>query len=160
MAKRMTFADKLRRARGTRSYAEIGRQLGCAPETVRKWEAGQTSPLFEAGNKLARLLGVPADWLADDAQDWPPPVSQREQAVELVERALSSAGLAGQLSPQERELLASIRKLGPQGLAQVAGFVRGLETASAAAADPTRGADLAAEVDGYLARRSEKKRSG
>lgn len=142
------LAEKLRRVRAGRSYADVAREVGCSPGNIRKIEAEASRPGFDLGMRLARALGVPAEWLADDEADWPPPASEEGQAVELVRGALTKAGIAGDLTDEERELLAGFRQLAPAQQRELLGYLRGL-----AAGGSSRGAAMAADLERRLLQR-------
>lgn len=129
------LADKARRAMAGRSYADIARLMGNKPENVRKWIDGSTMPLFVAGVQFCLALGIDPAWLADDSQDWPPPETVEDKTAELVGQALAGAGLAGELTDDERQLLSRWRQLNDRQQGRVLGMVEGLGEAAAEAAD-------------------------
>lgn len=144
----MELGKKISRLRGNLPYAEIGRVGDCSAPTIRDIESGfrkDTSVRLVA--RLARYFNVPLDWLADDSQDWPPPEDDRRKASEMIERVLSGAGLAGDLSNDEREILANWRRLDHPLRQKVIGYVIGLATTGNQA-----GADLGASLAENLAR--------
>ncbi len=144
----MAYGEKLARLRADRglSYAEVAARVGCSGPHVRRLEkqGANASTLISLG--IARLFAVPLDWLADDAQGWPPPTSDRQRAAELVERALTGGGLAGELTDAERDLLAAFRSMTPEQRSRALGYVIGMRAGgSEAAAD--LGAELGEAVD-------------
>ncbi|HOE64956.1 MAG TPA: helix-turn-helix domain-containing protein [Candidatus Hydrogenedentes bacterium] len=48
---------------------DVANALGISPQAVSKWERGENAPDIAVLSPLARLLGVSADWLLDDATD-------------------------------------------------------------------------------------------
>ncbi len=80
------------------------------PTLLRHLRDG-TDPLTSNALKLARAMGVPLDWLADDGQGWPPPASPDEQIVRTVRQALAPYGGPEDLGDEEREVLAEFRQL-------------------------------------------------
>jgi transcriptional regulator with XRE-family HTH domain len=50
---------------------------------ISKWLAGQGEPTARQALKIARHFGVPVEWLADDAQDVPPPVQSEDERIVL-----------------------------------------------------------------------------
>jgi hypothetical protein len=72
---------------------------------------------------IARLFGVPLEWLADDEQGWPPPKTDEQSASELLQQVLESAGLVGQLSPEESNFLSLIRTIHPIDRARLLGWL-------------------------------------
>lgn len=137
------LGEKLQRLRGGTSYAEIGRAARCSAPTIRNIEAGGTlEPSVALVARLATHFGVSLDWLADESQGWPPPASDDEQAAELVRGALVGAGLAGELTRDERELLSRYRSLSQRHRDRVLGLVIGL----ASSGGDEEAAELAADV--------------
>ena len=137
------FGEKIRHLRQGQSYAVVAEAVGCSEGALRQIEAGRIkAPKIDLCAKLARYFGVPLDWLADDEQDWPPPKPPEEQAADVVREALSRGGLAGELSREERELLAAWRSLPEPLKAKALGYVTGLLAGGAAEA-----AAAAAELD-------------
>jgi transcriptional regulator with XRE-family HTH domain len=68
-----TVASAIRRARGSRSQAEIADALGVDQSTVARWENGSTAIPH---TRLADLLGVLGITWADlDAEPTPEPVA-------------------------------------------------------------------------------------
>lgn len=90
----MNWREKMARQR-TRlglSQADLGRLVGLQQSRINRWENGDGKPSMEQGQKLARALGVPLDWLAaDDSTEEPP---------------------APELTPDERAIIRSIRGSG------------------------------------------------
>ncbi len=85
-----------------------------------------TQPGFSLGVRLSHALAVSADWLGDDSQGWPPPASGKQSAAAMVERALTGEGLLGDLTEQERHLLADFRSLPELLQGEALGHVSGL----------------------------------
>lgn len=109
------------------SVRSLARKIGRTDRTVAVLERGETqdtkvSIVFD----IARLFGVPLEWLADDEQDWPPPRSDEQTAADLVKRALAGAGLPGKLDPLEAEILTMIRSLHPAQKFLAKGMILGL----------------------------------
>lgn len=132
---------KLKGVKRTLSYPQIARQAGCSPENIRKILDQGTEPRFRLGVRIAQILGVPAEWLGDDSQDFPPPQSDTQQATELVRAALAKEGLAGELDKDERDLLTAWRTLSDADRTWIVGYVTGL-----AAGDTEGTADFAAAL--------------
>ncbi len=121
----MHFAQKIRRLWADQSLAALAREVGIAPSNLNKILSGSQTR-FSTGLKLARVLGVPVDWLGDDDQDWPPPESDTGRASRLVEEALASKGLAGHLTRDESDLLSAFRSMPPDQQQKALYFVLGL----------------------------------
>lgn len=124
MAAVMEMSDKVKRLRGPRSYNDVAKEAGCSDEHIRRIEAG-TQPGVKIALGLARSLGVPLDWLADDAADWPPPASTDEQIVQVVRDAMAAAAPAG-LDADERKMLTWLRELPDDGRSVVWGYVQAM----------------------------------
>jgi len=121
-------------------------------------EVGDQRPRIDLGLKLAHLFGVPLDWLADDGQDWPPPKSDEQSAADIVKQALTNAGLAGELTDEETELLALIRAVGPAQRLLVRGVLMGLDSQGISMEDV--GPYLQEGVDEVRRARKDKRRDG
>ena len=122
----MDLCEKLRRFKGNRSYADIARAIGCSAENVRRILDSGTEPKFILGVRLARTLGADIDWLVDDTAKGDPPVDGRGRVASLIEQALAGAGLVGELSADEVELVAVFRRLTELEKVRLAGFLAGL----------------------------------
>ncbi len=131
----MKLAEKIRRSKEGRGYADIAREVGCSSENVRKIIDQGSQPGFFLGVRLAKALDVPVDWLADDDQDWPPPETNKQKAVSMVEAALTGAGLSGELTPPEREVLRLYRMLEGDNRKKLEGMLLGLAFAGTDAAE-------------------------
>jgi len=103
----MRLGEKLQKLRGGKSNAAIALACGCSTANIQKIIREGSTPNFALGVRLAKELGVPADWLADDGQDWPPPASVGQAAEDLVSAALAGAGLAGDLAQADDESAAA-----------------------------------------------------
>jgi len=122
----VTLAEKIRRLRGGRAYAELARAAGCSAPTVRDIATGQRrDPSIRIIAGIAAFLDVSIDWLVDDEQGWPPP-GGRDEASQLVRQALAGAGLIGDVSPEEREFLLRWRALPPELQQRALGYLIGL----------------------------------
>ena len=110
---RVELAEKVERLRGKMTNLELAAACKCSAGNIHKITREGSQPSLAIGVRLARALGVPAEWLGDDEQGWPPPVSLADRAVELVKAALVGGGLAGELTSAERRLLASFRRCSP-----------------------------------------------
>jgi len=132
----MTIGEKILRLLQDRSPEWLGRQVGYAGTSVRRVIEGGQLPNFLVGCKIAGVLGVSADWLADENQAWPPPATEEQRVSEIVRDALAGKGLAGELTDEERRLLSVFRDL-PEGEQHYAlGFLAGLaKTGSREAAE-------------------------
>jgi transcriptional regulator with XRE-family HTH domain len=71
---RMTFGRKLEHLmveHGTNRF-KLSKRMGLGNATVNRWVDGTSKPSMVDAFRLAREFGVSLDWLADDAQDYPP----------------------------------------------------------------------------------------
>lgn len=73
VARRMTFQEKLRLAAQNVNKALRGREQGLKENTISSYIATGSIPRAGIALKIARAVGVPLEWLVDDAQDFPPP---------------------------------------------------------------------------------------
>lgn len=138
------FGKKLSQLRAGQSYATIGRVCGCSGEHVRRLEKG-ANPSIRIGIALAKHFGISLDWLADDSAGWPPPASDQERAEDLVREALTSAGFTGELSDDERDLLAAWRRLGDRRRGELLGLATGWADGPDCPADTDRIIDQAGQ---------------
>lgn len=71
----MKIFDKIDAALDARglTQAALERLTGLAENRISKWKDGKGYPDLEQARRIAKTLDVPLEWLADDAQDWPPP---------------------------------------------------------------------------------------
>jgi transcriptional regulator with XRE-family HTH domain len=72
----MEFHAKLRRLIKKRRYshAAVAAELRCSRSAIGKWARGESKPDLDLAARLAAVLGVSLDYLADDAQDDPTPL--------------------------------------------------------------------------------------
>lgn len=126
----MKIGHKLRRLRidsGNPSKAEVARRAGTTGQTLGQIEAGNRSqPSIPVLLGLARYYQVPLEWLLDDKADFPPPANMEHEILSIVRDALANAGYLGDLSPQEREILARYRATDESGRGELLGYVRRL----------------------------------
>ena len=79
----MKFHEKLKRRVQELGLnkAKAARDAGLPESTISSYLAKDDSlPRMDIALKIARAIGVPLEWLADDAQDWPPPVKTKTLA--------------------------------------------------------------------------------
>jgi transcriptional regulator with XRE-family HTH domain len=91
----MNLAEKLERLRRRAglSQGELAASVGTYQSRISEWELAKGGPNLAQALRLARLLGVPLDYLADDAQDEPPPASALSEDERYVLRTLRALGL-------------------------------------------------------------------
>jgi transcriptional regulator with XRE-family HTH domain len=77
----MTLADKLRKSTSLHNQRALANAAGVAAETLRKAMNGEARPRRATLAVIARILNVDAQWLSDDAQEWPPVWSHHEGRV-------------------------------------------------------------------------------
>ncbi len=140
----MKLSEKIRRLRAGRSYVTVAKAVGCSDGNIRKLEAEKSKPNFALGHRLALFFDVPTAWLADESAEWPPPPSTDQQGLKMVREALTSAGLAGELSRDERRMLQAFRNIEHDQRQRLLGAVIALEaTGSADAAQFVADAEAA-----------------
>jgi transcriptional regulator with XRE-family HTH domain len=55
--------------------AQFAERLGVPVSTANRWFGRHpTDPSITVGARMARVLGVSADWIFDESADWPPRV--------------------------------------------------------------------------------------
>lgn len=84
----MRFREKLRKL--ARNQSELARRTGLAPSAINEMAAGRRRPYLDQGFAIARALGVPLDYLADDSQDSPPVpelTAEQKEMLWMLERA-------------------------------------------------------------------------
>lgn len=73
----MNFATKLGRLQMEyhrwQSYLQLERDIGAPEKSLDRYVRENRLPPLDYGLRLARALHVPAEWLFDDSQGWPPP---------------------------------------------------------------------------------------
>ena len=94
----MKFAAKLEKilTQRNQSRSALGRLVGISATAVNDYISQSYLPRIDIALKISRALNVPLDWLADDAQEWPPPMSEA--------RPLSVHQLMLQVSKRWRDL--------------------------------------------------------
>jgi len=138
----MDFAKKLRALKGDRTDKTLANAMGCSTQAVQKWSSGKSIPRADYGVRLASALGVPAEWLFDDSQDWPPPPTEDQQIVAAVRAAM---GGAVTLTEYEQEIIAEARRLSPMVRGELRGYLAGLS-----ARDGLSDAEIQAAADKHL----------
>lgn len=126
--RKMVLGKKIREMRQqlNLSARQLASLVGCSPNTIIEIEEGETkAPSVWRIRKIADHLSVPLDWLTDNSADFPPPTSVAQEAASMVEAALTGAGLAGELTDDERELLAAWRRLNDRRRGELLGMARG-----------------------------------
>src|SRR5436309_14206232 len=110
----MTFAEKVRGLLKSRrlSQSDLVEAQGTSQPQVSRWLEADTPPRADYLLKMARTLGVPADYLIDDDQDeppQPPALSDDERFVLQLYRDLgltrdeAARGLAAMLRPASQQ---------------------------------------------------------
>ena len=69
----MTWNEKVRKLYLGGNYAALSRQTGWSYKTLKNSVKAGNMPKADKAIRLARALGVRAEWLFDDNQGWPPP---------------------------------------------------------------------------------------
>jgi transcriptional regulator with XRE-family HTH domain len=71
-----TLGGKLRHlmvAHGDMSASALAKVARVSKQTMSLWLKGSRRPGIDEAYRMARHFGVPLDWLADEAADYPPP---------------------------------------------------------------------------------------
>lgn len=66
------------------SLRAVARRAGVSHASVSRAARGDGSLGIRSGLAVARALGVPAEWLYDDARDWPPPAAVEAPPIAIV----------------------------------------------------------------------------
>lgn len=111
----MTFDRKVLAACEDREWtaSDLARRVGVSKNTTGRWLSGQTRPYEESLVRLARVLDLSLDYLADDALDEPPApaLSEDERTVLEVYRALrldAQAAIRGLTAAARQEAVESL----------------------------------------------------
>ncbi len=105
----MGFPEKLTLLIATngKSQTKLARETGLGQSAISEMTKGERRPYMDQGLLLARALGVPLDYLADDAQDEPP------RGPELSDAELAALKMVRSLKLDEAEV---IRRLAAGGV--------------------------------------------
>ena len=81
------FSEKLLKMRDGRglSQAKLAARAGLARSAISDMEKDERRPYMDQALKLARALGIPLDFLADDSLDEPPPSEMTEDERQVIE---------------------------------------------------------------------------
>ena len=71
----MDWREKIERLLRGLNAASHARKVGLPPSSIGAAVTRENEPNARKAVKITRALGVNADWLFDDEQDWPPPKS-------------------------------------------------------------------------------------
>jgi hypothetical protein len=72
MGQRMTFTEKLSRLTEDRTKTKVSRRAGLHPTAISNYLVKGCVPRGDIALRIARAIGVSAEWMLDDAQGWPP----------------------------------------------------------------------------------------
>jgi len=61
---------------------EVANQIGVTRGNVSRWEVGTHIPRGATLQKISEFFGVPIDYLIDEKQTSPPPLTTRDKKVE------------------------------------------------------------------------------
>ncbi len=122
--------------RHSRPIATVAKEIGCSEGALRQLESGLIrEPRFGQVRAIANHFGVSIDWLADESAEYPPPPTEKQATMAAIERMLAGAGLAGELSEEERDLLVRFRALNDAGKGRMLGLAEGLNASKASPPD-------------------------
>jgi transcriptional regulator with XRE-family HTH domain len=85
----MTFGEKVAKLvdRAGITQKDLATSLGLSESRVSEWLHRGTAPKLTVAARLAKILGVPVDYLADDDQDEPPSATRTDQERRILEIA-------------------------------------------------------------------------
>lgn len=91
----MDWIAKVNRLRGRQKLASIERDAGWARSSLSAAMSRGSTPNAAHGVRLAHALGVPAGWLFDDNEGWPPSpdVVPKRTALGILRAAIEDAGI-------------------------------------------------------------------
>jgi transcriptional regulator with XRE-family HTH domain len=97
----MEFSEKLEKMIAEKGITQtaLARETGIDQSAISAMTLGKRRPYMDQALLLARALGVPLDYLADDSMDEPPPTT------ELGEVAIAILDLVEALDLDKREAL-------------------------------------------------------
>jgi transcriptional regulator with XRE-family HTH domain len=92
----MKFHEKLSRLTAGKNKSALAEGAGLPASAVSNYIFKRQMPRGDKALALARVLGVPLEWLVDDAQDFPPPSAhplpaarpESEQEMEMYARGV------------------------------------------------------------------------
>jgi len=87
----MDWIEKMEKLLNGRSYAVIERAAGWPDNTLSNAVRGEQMPGADKAIRLARALGVPAEWLFDDDQGCPPPTRPAGELLDAQQLAQDPA---------------------------------------------------------------------
>lgn len=97
----MVLYEKLRRLLAEKGWpqAELARKASVCPSNLSNIFHRANNPQLSTALRIARALDVPLEWLADDAQEWPPPkpgcpVDQLKNLLQLAFRDIMPVATA------------------------------------------------------------------
>jgi transcriptional regulator with XRE-family HTH domain len=120
----MTFVEKIEQLRKLRglSQSDLAAAAGISQPRISEWKRDDSrGPSLPVALSIARALGVPLDYLADDAQDDPPAsLNAAEQQAVLLTRALalSVEEVARRLAGNALPINPSVPPIRPVGVSQ------------------------------------------
>lgn len=124
----MKLGEKIRRLRGDQTRSALAVEVDTSTTSLLHIESGERkTPSVWIIAAIARYFNVPLNWLVDEDADFPPPAEDdKQRAVEIVENALTVGGLGGELSAEEVELIAAVRRFSPEAREKLDGVLVGL----------------------------------
>lgn len=104
----VTITQKLEKLTEGKNKADLARKVGLKPTTVSDYISKAYLPRVDIALKMARALGVPLEWLADDEADFPAPIPEPQQ---LSIGVLSDRELTMEVARRHRIRLLQIMEL-------------------------------------------------
>lgn len=105
----MNFAEKLSRATEGKNKQRVGVEAGLPPTAISDYISKGHLPRADKLLSLARVLGVPLDFLLDDSRDWPPPDSSHDTRASVQDAPIGD--LIAELAKRFRlDLLEAMRR--------------------------------------------------
>jgi hypothetical protein len=78
----MTFTDKLKKLTREMNRTKLSRRIKLPPNAISDYVNKGYLPRLDTGLRIARVLAVSLDWLADDSKGWADRFSIPQQAME------------------------------------------------------------------------------
>jgi len=98
----MDFWDKLAKITAeTSTKSRAAKAAGLPASAISNYISKRQMPRADKAFSLARALGVPLEWLINDAQDWPPPKPKEQPSL----RDIADGDLLREIATRERRAI-------------------------------------------------------